>query len=135
MAQSPRNAPPIGQGSVVNDRYEIRQSLGKGGMGEVFLAYDRSTKEAVALKVVREESRMPGDDDAVAEQQEAQRQQRRDQPPGPAQAHFVLIRAAAPSSAATTKRCAKSFSWLAPSVTPTSAECTISRQAPGGPSS
>jgi serine/threonine-protein kinase len=49
MAQSPRNTPPLGQGSVVNDRYEIRQSLGKGGMGEDFLAYDRSTKEAVAL--------------------------------------------------------------------------------------
>jgi serine/threonine-protein kinase len=68
MAQSPRNTPPIGQGSVVNDRYEIRQSLGKGGMGEVFLAYDRSTKEAVALKVVREESRMPGDDEALRQE-------------------------------------------------------------------
>jgi len=68
MAQSPRNTPPIGHGSVVNDRYEIRQSLGKGGMGEVFLAYDRSAKEAVALKVVREESRMPGDDEALRQE-------------------------------------------------------------------
>ena len=49
----------LGHGTVVNDRYEIRQSLGKGGMGEVFLAYDRSTQETVALKIVREEARMP----------------------------------------------------------------------------
>jgi hypothetical protein len=58
--------PPIGHGTVINDRYDIRQSLGKGGMGEVFLAYDRSTQQTVALKVVREESRMPGDDEALA---------------------------------------------------------------------
>jgi serine/threonine-protein kinase len=68
MAQSPRNAPPLGHGTVVNDRYEIRQSLGKGGMGEVFLAYDRSTQQPVALKVVREESRMPGDDEALRQE-------------------------------------------------------------------
>lgn len=60
--------PPLAPGSLVNDRYEIRQSLGKGGMGEVFLAYDRSTQEAVALKVVREESRMPGDDEALRQE-------------------------------------------------------------------
>jgi len=65
QAKSP---PPLGPGSLVNDRYEIRQSLGKGGMGEVFLAYDRSTQEPVALKVVREESRMPGDDEALRQE-------------------------------------------------------------------
>jgi serine/threonine-protein kinase len=68
MPEAPRNAPPIGHGTVVNDRYEIRQSLGKGGMGEVFLAYDRSTQQPVALKVVREESRMPGDDEALRQE-------------------------------------------------------------------
>lgn len=68
MPQSPRNAPPLATGTLVNDRYEIRQSLGKGGMGEVFLAYDRSTQEPVALKVVREESRMPGDDEALRQE-------------------------------------------------------------------
>lgn len=68
MAQSPRNVPPLGHGTVVSDRYEIRQSLGKGGMGEVFLAYDRSTQQPVALKVVREESRMPGDDEALRQE-------------------------------------------------------------------
>lgn len=65
---SNRTAPPLGQGTVVNDRYEIRQSLGKGGMGEVFLAYDRTTQQPVALKVVREESRMPGDDEALRQE-------------------------------------------------------------------
>ncbi len=68
MANSPRNAPPLTQGMVVNERYEIRQSLGKGGMGEVFLAYDRSTQQPVALKIVREESRMPGDDEALRQE-------------------------------------------------------------------
>lgn len=66
--QQTRTPPPLGPGSLVNDRYEIRQSLGKGGMGEVFLAYDRSTQEPVALKVVREESRMPGDDEALRQE-------------------------------------------------------------------
>jgi serine/threonine-protein kinase len=37
-------------------------------MGEVFLAYDRSTQQPVALKVVREESRMPGDDEALRQE-------------------------------------------------------------------
>ena len=62
------NVPPLGHGTVINDRYEIRQSLGKGGMGEVFLAYDRTTQQPVALKIVREESRMPGDDEALRQE-------------------------------------------------------------------
>lgn len=66
--QPGKTPPPLGPGSLVNERYEIRQSLGKGGMGEVFLAYDRSTQEPVALKVVREESRMPGDDEALRQE-------------------------------------------------------------------
>lgn len=53
---------------MINDRYEIRQSLGKGGMGEVFLAFDRSTQQTVALKVVRDESRLPGDDEALRQE-------------------------------------------------------------------
>src|SRR5258708_16181758 len=68
MVQASKNIPPLGHGTVVNDRYEIRQSLGKGGMGEVFLAYDRSTQQPGALKVVREESRMPGDDEALRQE-------------------------------------------------------------------
>lgn len=68
MAESKKTAEPLRDGTLVNDRYEIRQSLGKGGMGEVFLAYDRSTQETVSLKVVREESRMPGDDEALRQE-------------------------------------------------------------------
>jgi serine/threonine-protein kinase len=64
------NAPPgpIRKRTLINERYEIRQSLGKGGMGEVFLAFDRSTQQAVALKVVRDESRLPGDDEALRQE-------------------------------------------------------------------
>ncbi len=68
MTIAQRPLTPLAQGTVVNERYEIRQSLGKGGMGEVFLAYDRSTQQPVALKVVREESRMPGDDEALRQE-------------------------------------------------------------------
>ena len=68
MSQVSKNVPPLGTNSVINDRYEIRQSLGKGGMGEVFLAYDRATQQTVALKVVREETRMPGDDEALRQE-------------------------------------------------------------------
>jgi serine/threonine-protein kinase len=59
---------PVSAGTVINERYETRQSLGKGGMGEVFLAYDRSTHQNVALKIVREDSRMPGDDEALRQE-------------------------------------------------------------------
>jgi hypothetical protein len=68
VVTKPSPPPPITTGTVVNDRYDIRQSLGKGGMGEVFLAFDRSTQQTVALKVVREESRMPGDDEALRQE-------------------------------------------------------------------
>jgi serine/threonine protein kinase len=68
MAHAQRPKLPLAQGTLVIDRYEIQESLGKGGMGEVFLAYDRSTQQPVALKVVREESRMPGDDEALRQE-------------------------------------------------------------------
>src|SRR5678816_2889585 len=68
MPHPSQESPPLGQGTVVNDRYEIRQSLGKGGMREVLPAYDRSTQQPVALKIVREESRMPGDDEALRQE-------------------------------------------------------------------
>src|SRR4051812_37229140 len=69
MTETQRSTPPpISHGTVINDRYEIRQSLGKGGMGEVFLAFDRSTQQPVALKIVREEAKMPGDDEAMRQE-------------------------------------------------------------------
>lgn len=37
-------------------------------MGEVFLAFDRSIQQTVALKVVRDESRLPGDDEALRQE-------------------------------------------------------------------
>ncbi len=69
MTEASRSAlSALTNGAVINDRYEIRQSLGKGGMGEVFLAHDRATEQPVALKIVREEARMPGDDEALRQE-------------------------------------------------------------------
>ncbi len=39
-------------GAVVANRYEIREMIGKGGMGQVFLAHDRKTNQDVALKTL-----------------------------------------------------------------------------------
>src|SRR4051812_32162533 len=38
-------------------QYKLISSLGKGGMGEVFLAYDNACKRQVALKQIREDLR------------------------------------------------------------------------------
>ncbi|WP_231511154.1 FHA domain-containing serine/threonine-protein kinase [Chondromyces apiculatus] len=60
--------PPITVGTIINDRYEVQKHIGKGGMGEVFLSYDRSTQQPVALKLVPESQRMPGDDEALRQE-------------------------------------------------------------------
>ena len=39
-------------GDVIADRFEIRQSIGAGGMAEVFEAFDRKLGERVAIKVI-----------------------------------------------------------------------------------
>ncbi len=48
-------APLFAPGSVLAERYELRQVLGRGGMGVVFEAYDRILDESVAIKIVRAE--------------------------------------------------------------------------------
>jgi len=40
------------QGALVGGRYEIRQFIARGGMGEVYEAFDRELRERVALKTV-----------------------------------------------------------------------------------
>ncbi|NGX36832.1 MAG: Serine/threonine-protein kinase PknD, partial [Candidatus Anoxychlamydiales bacterium] len=39
----------------MDDRYKIEKSLGAGGMGEVFLAYDKKAKRHIALKRIRKD--------------------------------------------------------------------------------
>ena len=43
------------KGDVIDGKYEIHGTLGKGGFGVVYLAYDRHTKEVCALKTFRDE--------------------------------------------------------------------------------
>jgi serine/threonine protein kinase len=42
---------PIDAGTRLG-RYEVRSSLGAGGMGEVYLAYDTSLRRLVAIKLL-----------------------------------------------------------------------------------
>jgi len=42
-------------GEVIADRFEILQSIGKGGMAEVFEAFDRRLGERVAIKMIASE--------------------------------------------------------------------------------
>ncbi len=45
----------MGPGTVLANRYEIRQQLGAGGMGVVYRALDRELQESVAIKTLKPE--------------------------------------------------------------------------------
>jgi hypothetical protein len=57
-SESGRSAYQIG--AIVNDRYEILEQLGRGGMATVYRVFDRELDEAVALKLFLQ--RMTDDD-------------------------------------------------------------------------
>src|SRR4051794_7910747 len=48
-----QNVMPLSPGTRLG-RYEIRSLIGEGGMGEVYLAYDRQLERTVALKILNE---------------------------------------------------------------------------------
>src|SRR5262245_47643904 len=45
--------PSLTEGQILGDRYRVRMLLGRGGMGEVFRAFDLKLRVDVALKAVR----------------------------------------------------------------------------------
>lgn len=50
--ETPDRGLDLKAGDVLADRYEFRRTLGSGGMGVVFAAFDRVRKEEVAIKVL-----------------------------------------------------------------------------------
>ena len=58
-----RRSAPLMKGQVISGRYELTNLLGRGGMGTVYEAHDRSLDERVALKVLSEAARNSGDAD------------------------------------------------------------------------
>lgn len=57
-----RLAPPeFEPGAVLCDRFAIREQIGRGGMGEVWAAFDRHLNEEVAIKTIRASPGAGGD--------------------------------------------------------------------------
>lgn len=46
----------ISVGSMLSGRYEIKEMIGAGGMGDVYRAYDRELDETVAIKTLKREA-------------------------------------------------------------------------------
>lgn len=56
--------PEISKGQILSDRFELLALLGKGGMGDVWLAEDKSLSQKVALKILK--PALANDPDSVA---------------------------------------------------------------------
>ncbi|MBN2430545.1 MAG: protein kinase, partial [Acidobacteria bacterium] len=55
VAENPASPLPVfGADSAFSRRYEIMKILGRGGMGIVYLAYDRLLKRDVAVKIIQD---------------------------------------------------------------------------------
>ncbi|MEM6993532.1 MAG: serine/threonine-protein kinase, partial [Myxococcota bacterium] len=52
---SATSVPPINSGDLLGDRYRVREMIGAGGMGMVFLAEHTTINKPVAIKVLGEE--------------------------------------------------------------------------------
>jgi serine/threonine-protein kinase len=55
MATESAAGPPYKKGDIIGADYEVRDVLGAGGFGIVYLVYHRQTKSAYALKTLRDE--------------------------------------------------------------------------------
>jgi len=45
----------MSRGTIIADRYEVIEELGRGGMGTVYKVFDKKIKEKIALKLIRPE--------------------------------------------------------------------------------